>query len=115
MALLLPADPAPETYRFAVTLDGVLFQLRWRWNTRAACWLVDVFDADEEPVIYGRRVSLDVDVLRQVHHLEAPFGALIAYDTTTRQTPPGRADLGDRVIALYLELAEVAALAGVSA
>lgn len=97
-------------YEQRVDLDGTVFIVRYRWNSRRSYWSVDIFDADENPIVLARKLEIDTDLVRQSHHLACPEGVLTAFDTTVAKVPPGINELGDRVILLYVEAADIAAL-----
>jgi len=98
-------------YRQRVSLDGVAFALRFRWNTRAQSWFVDVFDEDGNVVVYARKCVIEWTLLRQSRHLASvPAGEFINIDTTNRDVPPGKSDFGSRVLMMYLDASEVEAV-----
>lgn len=98
-------------YRQRVSLDDVSFDLRFRWNTRAQSWFLDVFDEDGDVLVYARKCVVDWTLLRQSRHVAGiPAGDIINIDTTQRDVRPALRDFGTRVLMLYLDGAEVAAV-----
>ena len=93
-----------------VFLDGVTFQLRFRWNSRLEDWFLDILTEAGSPIVYGRRCVIGWILLRQSRHLDAiPAGEILAFDTTLRDVAPGLTDFGTRVLALYLDASELEA------
>lgn len=107
---VVPTSITNPAYSERLTLDGVTFSLRFRFNTRVGCWLVDISDENGEMIVSGRRLVCDWPILRQHGHLAVPAGQIMAFDTTERKIDPVIDDLGDRVLALYFDAEEIAAL-----
>lgn len=98
-------------YRQRVAFDGTTFELRFRWNTRMQAWFMDVLDEDRNTVVYARRCIIEWTMLRQSRHVDgAPAGELINIDTTQRDVPPTLEDFGTRVLMMYLDAEEIAAV-----
>ena len=110
MTRVLQASQTLQDFEYRVELDEETFTLRFRWNTRAATWFVDISDSDEEPIVMGRPLNLDTTLLRQFRHLAVPGGDLMSYDSTKAKVRAGVTDLGERVLVLYLEAAQLAAV-----
>lgn len=107
--LRIPTGPAS---RQAVTLDGVTIGLRLWWNARAGRWIVDIEDASGAEVASGIGLALGVSLwARFGARSTLPPGALLAVDTSGAGLEAGRDDLGTRVLLLYYDAAELAALA----
>lgn len=109
--LEIPSGSEFPDYTERVELDGEVYQLRFRWNTRAECWFLDIADDAGAPLVYGRRLSVDAAIIHQVRHRVGMMpGELLPFDTTPRQLDATIEDLGTRVVVLYLDAAEVSAL-----
>ncbi len=101
---VIPTSQTLPSYRERVQLDGVTFQLRFRWNTRLQSWFFDVEDEDGNVLVYARRAVIDWLPLRQSRHVEGiPAGSIMAFDTTLRDVRPLLDDFGSRVLLLYLD------------
>ena len=57
MAVRLPILDLPS-HRYRMTLDNVEVVIRLRYNDRQAAWYLDMYDADEVPIVFGRRLSV---------------------------------------------------------
>lgn len=77
MALFkIPFSSIPQ--RFSIDLVGVTYTLVNRWNPIAGCWYVDIYDADEVPILMNLPLVTGVDLFEQFAHLGLP-GSLIVY------------------------------------
>lgn len=104
MALLeMPLVSGLYDYTERVIVEGVQYLFRFRWNTAAGSWYLDLSDADGNLIVAGRRCLADVRLLEQFGHLAIPPGVLLAFDTTTKQVDPTLDDFGARVLLLYDE------------
>lgn len=110
-SLVVPTSTTVPAYRERVSLDGTLYQLRFRFNGRINAWILDLYDAEGNPIALARRCSVDTLLLRQRRWVEGiPPGSMLPFDTTLRRRDPVIDDFGDRVLMIYLDEAEVAAL-----
>jgi hypothetical protein len=111
MILVIPTPSDVDSFTQLTSLDGASFELRFRWNPRAAGWFLDVFDAGGEAIVLGVRIVVSWPLLRRVTHAGRPAGEIMAVDTTGGGDP-GRDDLGSRVVLKYFDAASVAELRG---
>lgn len=97
-----------------VTLEGATYRLAFHYNAQLDAYFLDLATEDGTAIVSGRRIVVDTPLLAEFHHLTScPPGELIAFDKTLRQVDPGLDELGERVVLLYYEAAEVsAAVAG---
>lgn len=63
----IPLSPNPQT--FAISLAGADYQLTVVWNTAAACWVVDIADANNNPILFGVPIITGLDLLTQYRYL----------------------------------------------
>lgn len=95
-----------------VSLDGGVYQLRFRWNDRAACWFLDIAGVDGLALATGIAVRVGSPFgLPHATRAGMPPGLLMAADRSQSGTDPALDDLGDRVRVYYLEAADVADIA----
>lgn len=103
----LPYPSKPDITQ-RVTLDGVDYLLRLRWNPRGG-WYLGLSDAaTEEPIFSPVKMRVQWDFLLNITDERCPPGMLIAYDQSNALVPPGYNDLGGRVILVYVPVAELA-------
>lgn len=121
MSLRIPTSTTFPLYSQTTTLDGVDYVLRFLWNQREGSWFFSLLDADEDPIVEGLKVVVNLPLLRLVTDERKPPGVLLAVDTTAPEVDraagekvlaldPGLEDLGERVLLLYFSEAELASL-----
>ena len=104
MALLvIPVtnDPWSEV---TVSLDGAVYVLTFRWNTRDGSWFMDISDANGDLLKPGIKLVCDwpLTAFRDTD-ANLPPGMLSVYDMSGAQIPPTLDDLGTRCLLLYEE------------
>ncbi len=110
MVLEIPTTELAD-YEEQVTLDGLLYTLRFRFNPRCDAWFLDISDGDGAPIVMGRKLVVDFPFTAQHGHREGIVqGEIFVYDTSLRKIDPRFGELGERVLALYLERAEIETL-----
>lgn len=92
-----------------VTLEGIPYTFRFDWNSRGEFWSMDIYDREKNPLILGRRIMLDYEILRQFPDRELPPGELYVIDPSLNFDPIQQNDFIDnRVSLVYLEEDEIA-------
>jgi hypothetical protein len=76
-AYVVPLIPAAQT--LSVSLGGNQYNLRVLWNAAANCWVLDIYDASNSPVVLGIPIVTGVDLLRQFGYLN--FGGQLIAQT----------------------------------
>lgn len=104
----LPVTNDPDSEAKYV-LDGVSYTFRFRYNDRGGAWFFDLIDEDEDPIIYGRKITVSWPLFgwREID-TRLPGGRLFACDTEDGDVDPQLEDLGKRVVLLYVEAADIA-------
>ncbi len=101
----IPISYAQANKKFSVSLDGVRYVLKLRWNARASFWSLSIFTTSGEGIITGIPVVANFDLLLSWRGKIAscPPGKLIAVASDGSNETPGRYDLGNgrRVRLLY--------------
>lgn len=101
-SVILPIDPQVPDQQFQVELDAVTYTFRFKWNSRGNGWFMDLLDAGENPLLYGRRVVLGWPLLIRFSNFAGfPQGTLEAVDTSGQDLEAGINDLGARVVVMY--------------
>jgi len=106
--IILPTRTDVPRYTFQIDLDESTFNFSFEWNDRDSSWYMSISDADELPLLMGRRVCVGAPLLDRFNKAGLPAGLLYAIDTTGKNIEPDFADLGDRVKLMYLEAADLA-------
>lgn len=112
MIVEIPTRSLPA-YNFEITLEGVIYRLYFRWNSRFEFWVMDFQDRQGESILAGLKLVLDYELIRMFASDRLPKGALIAVDSSRRLTRIGENDLGDPVKLLYIPRADLNEILGV--
>lgn len=105
MREFLVTDAADQ--QFTAIFDGRRATIRLRYNVTANRWMLDL-SIDDAPVLVGRRLVLDRDILAA---FDFGIGAIFV-STNDPTAEPGRDELPGRIVRLYHATeAEVAAAA----
>ncbi len=70
----------PTAQRLTIMLGGVSYIMQTQWSTPSACWLLDISDIDDVPIVRGIPMVTGVDLLEQYRYLGFK-GSLFAYST----------------------------------
>lgn len=82
----VPLRAGPQ--QLAITLSGVVYNLRLRYNERTELWVLDIADADGKSMIRNVPMVTGCNLLEQYHHLGFQ-GVLAAVNSTIdTDTPP---------------------------
>lgn len=90
-AFEIPLSPQAQT--FSLGSGSRTYYLRVTWNEVSACWLLDIADWQQVPMVQGIPLVVGVDLLSQYEHLGIG-GALVAQVDSDAGAIPGYADLG---------------------
>lgn len=88
----VPLSPQPQ--RFSVPLAGLTYNLKVRWCATAACWMLDIADAEGNPIVQGIAIITGADLLEQYAYLGIG-GQLIAQTDHNVDAVPTFDNLGD--------------------
>lgn len=112
MPELIPLRSGPAAFRQRTSLDGVTYELTFRWNERESAWYLAIADSAGETIRSCISLVLRWPLLRQVVGSSRPPGELYAIDLDATGAEAGLTDLGGRVRLYYLTAAERAVLEG---
>lgn len=90
----IPLIAANQSFR--VTLIGVTYAMKVRWSAPSACWVLDIADTNDVPIITGIPIVTGADLLEPYKTLGIG-GQLIAqtdYDTDAVPTFDNLGSLG---------------------
>lgn len=90
-AFEIPLSPVPQ--RFSIQLGGVFYRLRLLWNRPANCWVLDVADQNDVPMVQGIPIITGADLLAQYGYLGFG-GQLIAQTDSDPYAVPTAENLG---------------------
>lgn len=119
MPSLIPTQPDDPNYSISTTLDGVDYELTFRYSGRENCFYLDLALTDGTVLSQGRKVVCNWSLWRDFRYdKRMPQGALVAVPSTgAGDDPPGilsdgtgELGYGRRVQLVYLTAAEIGAL-----
>ena len=64
MALIIPTQDL-AAYNFQVTLDNVVYTLKFDYNERNDHWSFSISTADNDPIIEGIKLVFNVNLIEQ--------------------------------------------------
>lgn len=110
---VIPTSTDP-LYTQTSALDGVEYTLSFAFNGREKCWYLSIGTAAGVPIVSGLKIMANTYLLQRYTDDRLPPGELIAFTTSTDDSPPGLEELGAglRCELLYLDAAELAEMAG---
>ncbi len=108
---ILPTFPDEPNYTISPMLDGVGYELTFRFSEREACWYLDLALGDGTPLVGGKKVVCGVSIWgRHRYNPSVPQGHLIvAVADGTSDDPPTLGELGDgrRCLLAYAAAGEI--------
>lgn len=110
---IIPLYPELYDWRAVFELDGRDFSLRVRWDDRGhgtPGWYADLRDAVGAPLRMGERVIVGVPLFGSVADRRAPKGMFLPVARQPGTPYPDLNDPGRRVMLVYFDAADVAAL-----
>ena len=99
----LPVITGNTNHEFKAELSGKVYLFHFRWNTRAACWIMSISTENEGPIISGMSIALGTDLLAQYKDSRLPGGSLFAINYANEYQEPDRDNLGTDVAIVYKE------------
>lgn len=96
----VPTKPA-QAQRFQVQLGQQTYTLRVVWNTVSSCWVMDIADAEDVPIVQGIPLITGADLLEQYGYLGIP-GRLIVQTDNDPNAVPTFLNLGEAGHLYYL-------------
>lgn len=110
--LIVPTSPDEPNYVQYTQLDGVVYQLNFRYNSRENTYRFDIALDDGTRVRDGVKIVCGISLLNPARwNPLCPKGILLAVPQNADDSPPGLGDLGEgrRVLLQYISAADVAA------
>lgn len=101
---VIPINPDLLNYEFRVDLDGVVYTLAVRYNSREGRWFLDIKDASNVPITMSIKIVLNVELIRIYQQPELPPGSLFVLNSDSdSEVEPSLNDLGINTLLLYQE------------
>ena len=92
-------------YTQKTAIEGVVYTLGLKYNSRMGRWVLDIMDAAGEMLLSGIKMLINYPMTRRfIGRIEGlPEGHFIIVDETGQERNPGRDDLGDDIKLIYVE------------
>lgn len=104
MALInIPVRFDLPSHTMRIELNIVVYTLRFKWNSRACCWFMDIADAENMDIVNGIAVRSNVDMIGHIKNDSLPPGLFLSYDETGQSRDPDRETFGNEVKLFYQE------------
>ena len=81
----IPLIAAGQT--FSVTLIGVSYNMAVRWSIPQNCWMLDIADTNDIPILSGIPMITGADLLEQYGHLGIGGQLIVASDNDPIEVP----------------------------
>jgi len=104
MAILeIPVRSDIPAYNFQITLEGTVFTMHFRYNSRLERWVWDINDIDDAEIITGVPLLYGLPLLDRYRDERLPLGRFVVLDETGEKRNPTRDGLGEEFKLLYQE------------
>lgn len=64
-----PMPVSPTAQSFFIQLVNISYKITLRWNAVAVCWIMDIADAEEVPLVQGIPIVTGIDLLAPYAYL----------------------------------------------
>jgi hypothetical protein len=112
MPVELPIASLTANWSESVALDGVVYRLTFKWNTRSQSWSMTIAEDDGTPIVSGIKILPQISLLQRHKDERLPKGVLYAFDVIEGDNAerPTRTQLGNKLKLIYTTRAELEAL-----
>lgn len=101
----------PSNWKEQIELSGVIFVLEFTWNALNEFWVMNIFNRDEEPIIYGIKLVPNYPLLEAYTVFGKPEGEIICQNIVGGADIIRRFDMSQKFELIYYELGELEAIA----
>lgn len=63
----IPLQPFSE--KFQISIGSITYGIRTLWNVPAQCWMIDIYDGADVPILTGTPLVTGADLLAQYQYL----------------------------------------------
>lgn len=99
--LEIPIDSEEASFKIRTSLEEKNLVLRFDWNDRSERFAISILDEDEDPIVMGMTLSINLELIARFEDDRLPPGLLMLYDSSDKNLECGREDLGKRCVLLY--------------
>jgi len=107
MAVEIPIQPNISSQTFDITLNGVSYNMKAIWNSRSEFWTLDIFDENQNALVYGVCLKLGARLLNQFN---LGIGELFIIDDTGTGIDASLTNIGSSTHLYYYTPDEIEAI-----
>lgn len=97
----------PSNWIEQIELSGVIFVLEFTWNALNEFWVMDIYNRNKEPIIYGIKIVPSFPLLASYTELEKPDGEIICQNIVGGNDIIGRFDMSQKFELIYYSEGEL--------
>lgn len=101
--LKIPTRSDLPAYEFSLQLEGVTYFFSFEWNERGQYWSMDILDQDQNHLVAGVRMSVNINLLGRFKDTRLPAGIFILLDSSGKNLDPAVDNFGTVVELFYRE------------
>lgn len=101
----------PSNWKEQIELGGIIFVLEFTWNALNEFWIMDIYNRDEVPIIYGIKIVPNFPLLRSYSVLGKPAGEIVCQNIVGGNDIIGRFDMSQKFELLYYDEGELESIA----
>lgn len=103
MPQIVPLSSEPSIL-FNITLDGIELNMQTKYNTRYSTWSLDIYDEQQNPLVFGVPLLLGSNVLSPYN---LNIGSMVCVDVTGQGEDATSDNLGTDVILVHFNEGEL--------
>jgi hypothetical protein len=95
------------SWSMQISLSGTIYNMNFKWNALNQFWLMDILDANFNPIAYGIVVVPNFNLTEQFAALTGmPTGDIVCQNILNEWGPIQRFDMGQTTELIYYEPGE---------
>lgn len=98
---IIPIDNSQVVFKQLMTLNNVVVNFRFYFNSRSQRWKMDMLDQDNSPIILGRTINLGLDLMGRHQDERLPEGFLNTFDLKDLDTEANLDNFGADVLMVF--------------
>lgn len=91
----------PAQWKEQIELDNILFFLAFKWNALNEFWVMDIYNSNEDPLIYGIKIVPNYPLLAAYSVFGQPPGEIICQNVVNAPNNIGRFDMSQKFELIY--------------
>lgn len=97
----------PSNWTEQITLSGVIYILEFTWNALNEYWIMDIYNRDRVPLIYGIKLVPNYPLLA-IYSVEGmPSGEIVCQNIVGSNDSISRFDMSQKFELIYYEAGEL--------